>query len=105
MGDIRDQLIHLMEILAIDLYTNNINYISILKSFIEGFFYNVAGLRKDRFYHIIKNHINVYIHPSSGRYMINSKYVVFHELVTASKKYIHTVSVIEPEWIIVNSNQ
>merc|ERR1712224_821802 len=64
--DIKQQIIKLMEKLDIVVFSCKKKYYKIHKCMIEGFFYNVAHCNKNGIYHTIKNHTNVYIHPSSS---------------------------------------
>jgi pre-mRNA-splicing factor ATP-dependent RNA helicase DHX16 len=98
--DVRDQLISLMERVELNLDSNASDHQAIRKSITAGYFFNVARLRKDGSYQTIKSPASIYIHPSSGLYEDNPKFVVYHEIILTSKEYMRTISEIKPGWLI-----
>lgn len=48
----------------------------------------------------MKQNQTIYIHPSSGLFEKNPKWVLFFELVRTSKEYMRQVMIIEPEWLL-----
>jgi pre-mRNA-splicing factor ATP-dependent RNA helicase DHX15/PRP43 len=84
-----DQLIHDPQILSIN----------VKKSFIEGFYTNIAHFQTSGSYQVLKENHTVLIHPSSA---LKKKipFVLYLDFVLTSRNYIRMLSPIEPNWLL-----
>uniref|UniRef100_A0A7N0V877 RNA helicase n=1 Tax=Kalanchoe fedtschenkoi TaxID=63787 RepID=A0A7N0V877_KALFE len=99
--NVRDQLEGLVKRVDIELTSVGNDHEAILKSITAGYFPHCARLEKDGVYRTIKQPSqSVRIHPSSGLSHKLPKWVVYHELVLTSQKYIRQVSSIKPQWLV-----
>lgn len=75
---------------------------AILKSILAGFFYNTARLGKTGEYQTIKQHLTVYIHPSSvmAKEEQPPGWLMYFELAFTSKEFMRQVATIKPLWLI-----
>jgi len=76
--------------------------IMVRKSILAGYFTQVAHHQKSGNYMVVRDNQVVAVHPSSlfeGR----PPFIVYHELVLTSKNYIRTVSIIKPEWLLLEA--
>jgi pre-mRNA-splicing factor ATP-dependent RNA helicase DHX16 len=75
---------------------------AILKSLITGFFLNVAQRQTDGTYRNIRSSVEekLVIHPTSVLANIKPRWVLYHELIVTSKKYMREVSSIQVEWLL-----
>lgn len=87
--DVRDQLEGLMERVEVEIISSN-DVVAIRKAITSGFFYHAARLSKGG-YRTAK-HQQVDIHPNSGLFEENSRWVIYHELVFTTKEYMRQVS-------------
>jgi hypothetical protein len=71
---------------------------NVLKSFLAGFFQNIAFLQLDGSYRTTLSSQSVYIHPSSALFGRKAKIVMYSDLIFTTKYYMHSVSAIEGEW-------
>eukprot|EP01061_Rhynchopus_euleeides_P035384 TRINITY_DN59628_c0_g1_i1.p1 TRINITY_DN59628_c0_g1~~TRINITY_DN59628_c0_g1_i1.p1 ORF type:complete len:936 (+),score=409.26 TRINITY_DN59628_c0_g1_i1:235-2808(+) len=114
--DIREQMAMLAERAEIELVRDGTQE-DLLKCITSGFFYNTATRNKDgKSYKtknpIVKNDMDVWIHPSSfiapkqekrdGKEVLREgpKWVVFHELIQTSREYMRQVIEIKGPWLI-----
>lgn len=77
-------------------------YDNIRKALVAGFFMQVAHLERVGHYLTMKDNQEVFIHPSSSL-THRPEWVIYHEFVFTSKKYIRTVMEIKPEWLLAIS--
>ncbi|CAG8454274.1 9757_t:CDS:10 [Ambispora gerdemannii] len=104
--DVRDQLVGLCERTEVELESNSnpADIIPIQKAIVAGFFMNAA--RISRFgdsYQKVKfgdPSRTVHIHPSSGLFKADPKWVIYFELVLTSQEYMRQVMEIQPEWLL-----
>jgi pre-mRNA-splicing factor ATP-dependent RNA helicase DHX15/PRP43 len=88
---------------ALNLYDKEVDQhtlsINLKKSFLEGFYPNVAHLQKSGTYKVLKENHMVLIHPSSS--MKSKKdYVLYLEFVLTSRNYIRMVTSIQVSWLL-----
>lgn len=74
-------------------------YNNIRKALVSGFFMQVAHLERAGHYLTVKDNQEVFIHPSSSL-THRPEWVIYHEFVFTSKKYIRTILEIKPEWLL-----
>ena len=101
--DVRDQIIGLLDRVEVVLESNEDanDSIPIRKALTAGYFYNAARLqRSGDSYRTVKNAQSVYVHPSSGMFKTNPKWVIYYELVLTSKEYMRQVLSIQPAWLL-----
>jgi pre-mRNA-splicing factor ATP-dependent RNA helicase DHX15/PRP43 len=72
--------------------------INLKKSFLEGFYANVAHLQNNGSYQVMKEDYSVLIHPSSALKK-KKEFVLYLDLVLTSRNYMRMVSPIEPMWL------
>lgn len=73
---------------------------NILKCIITGFYHQAAQLLPNGSFSLLKDpSVILYLHPDTVLFKRTPKYVVFKEVVETSRKFIRTVSRIEPEWL------
>eukprot|EP00347_Sterkiella_histriomuscorum_P014916 403359024 len=73
---------------------------AILKCLITGYFANVAQRQTDGTYRNVRSMSDVLvIHPSSVLSNIRPKWILYHEIVVTSKKFMREVSEIKVEWL------
>lgn len=82
--------------LPVDNHTRSLN---LKKSFIEGFYQNVAHLQKSGTYQVLKENHLVLVHPACS---LKSKreFVLYLEFVLTSRNYIRMVTPVEPAWLV-----
>lgn len=96
--DIRAQLVEFCTQLHIPMSSCN-EHEPILKSFLTGFFKNVAIRQPDGSYQTL-NKQKVWIHPSSTLFNQKScELIMFGEWVETSRPYLRNVSRIQPSWV------
>jgi len=101
--DVRDQIVGLLDRVEIELEANpnSTDSTPMRKAITSGYFYNAARLQKTGdSYRTVKNGQSVYIHPSSGLFEVNPKWVLYYELVLTSKEYMRQVMDIQPSWLM-----
>jgi HrpA-like RNA helicase len=72
----------------------------VIKSFLKGYFLNIAQKQGDGSYRSLRWNTNLYIHPTSVVYTIMPEYIFYNEVVVTAKNYIKEVSKINKEWIL-----
>lgn len=72
--------------------------IDIRKCLASGYFRNAAKVQPDGTYRSIPDNVVLHAHPSSVLFTRNppTGYVVFHEVVETTKRFIRDITVIEP---------
>lgn len=101
--DVREQLEGLCDRVEIDGAVSSPDDMdSILKAVTAGFFYNTAKLGKSGDYQTVKQHRNVYVHPSSvlAKEEELPGWLVYFELAFTKKEYMRQVAPIQPNWLI-----
>ncbi|KAF2075347.1 hypothetical protein CYY_003323 [Polysphondylium violaceum] len=69
------------------------------KSFISGFFMNVAALQPDKKYKTMVDSKEIHIHPTSFLFDIKPQYILYNELTITTKAFARNVLPIEPSWL------
>jgi HrpA-like RNA helicase len=72
----------------------------VLKSFLKGFFLNIAQKQNDGSYRSLRWNTSLFIHPTSVVYTIMPEFIFYNEVVVTAKNYIKEVSKINKEWIL-----
>jgi HrpA-like RNA helicase len=72
----------------------------VLKSFLKGYFLNIAQKQIDGSYRSLRWNTSLYIHPTSVVYTIMPEYIFYNEVVVTAKNYIKEVSKIEKDWVL-----
>jgi pre-mRNA-splicing factor ATP-dependent RNA helicase DHX15/PRP43 len=73
--------------------------INVKKSFLEGFYPNIAHLKNSGSYQVLKENHIVLIHPSSALKK-KQPFVLYLDFVLTSRNYIRMLSPIEPNWLV-----
>jgi len=104
--DARVQLERIMDKLHLKKTTTEFSsrdyYNNIRKAIVSGFFMQVAHLERAGHYLTVKDNQEVFVHPSSTL-THRPEWLIYHEFVFTSKKYIRTVLEIKPEWLLAIS--
>ena len=104
--DVRVQLERIMDKLQLKKSSTEFSsrdyYNNIRKAIVSGFFMQVAHLERAGHYLTVKDNQEVFIHPSSSL-THRPEWLIYHEFVFTSKKYIRTVLEIKPEWLLAIS--
>ncbi|KAJ0256913.1 DEAD/DEAH box helicase domain-containing protein [Hirschfeldia incana] len=103
VGHVRQQLLTIMSRLNLhsstDSHSSSYDYTSIKKAIVSGYFMQTAYRRHTGEYSTRNDDADCFLHPSSCL-VGNPKWVIFHEYVWTSKKFIRTVTKISPEWLL-----
>lgn len=98
--EVRNQLSEICERLELPKSTCGDNVDQVRKCLISGLFNNVAEVQRDHQYMTLSSRQKAKIHPSSCLFnKVQSRCILFTELVFTGKSYMRVVSTIEPEWI------
>jgi HrpA-like RNA helicase len=73
--------------------------VKIRKAIICGFFANAAQMQAAGHYRTVRGNQELHIHPNSILHRENPMWVVYHEVVLTTKKYMREVTAIEPMWL------
>lgn len=66
----------------------------------SGFFRHAAKKDPQEGYKTLVEGTPVYIHPSSALFNRPPEWLVYHELLLTTREYCHTVTAIEPKWLV-----
>lgn len=95
-AEVRDQLLTKMLKLGIPLVSEEHELSeNIRKCIISGFFMQIVHKEKANYYMTLKEKQHVALHPSSV--VMRPDWCVYHDYVLTTKKFIRTVSAINPE--------
>lgn len=104
--NVRQQLKRSMEREELNLvstpFDNKNYYVNIRRALLAGFFMQVAKRESSgKVYEIVKDNKDnkVVLHPSSVL-KSDAEWVLYNEFVLTAKKYIRTVTVVKPEWLL-----
>lgn len=99
--DVRDQIINLMGRVEIVLQSKPDDNVAIRKAIAAGYFANAGRLQMSgEAYNSVKQSQTIHIHPSSGLFQENPRWVIYHELVLTAREYMRQVMEIQPEWLM-----
>jgi ATP-dependent RNA helicase DDX35 len=74
--------------------------VKIRKAVVSGFFANAAQLQPGGYYRAVRGGAGqLHLHPSSVLMQAMPDWIVFHEVVTTAKHFIHDASAMEPMWL------
>lgn len=73
--------------------------VKIRKAIICGFFANAAQMQAAGHYRTVRGNQELHIHPNSILHRENPMWVVYHEVVLTTEKYMREVTAIEPMWL------
>ncbi|CAD6893373.1 unnamed protein product [Tilletia laevis] len=68
---------------------------------VSGYFKNAAKMMPDGSYRSVRENAILHVHPSSVLFnrMPSTKWVIFHEVVETTKRFMRDVTVIEEDWL------
>lgn len=66
----------------------------------SGFFRNAAKKDPQEGYKTLVEGTPVYIHPSSALFNRPPEWLIYNELILTTREYCHTVTAIEPKWLV-----
>ena len=66
----------------------------------SGFFRNAAKKDPQEGYKTLVEGTPVYIHPSSALFNRPPEWCIYHELILTTREYCHTITAIEPKWLV-----
>jgi ATP-dependent RNA helicase DHX8/PRP22 len=94
-----------MPILIIPSYKHDIlsagrDYNRVRRAICSGFFRNAAKKDPQEGYKTLVEGTPVYIHPSSALFNRAPEWLIYHELLLTTREYCHTVTAIEPKWLV-----
>ena len=66
----------------------------------SGFFRNAAKKDPQEGYKTLVEGTPVYIHPSSALFNRQPEWMIYNELILTTREYAHTVTAVEPKWLV-----
>ncbi|KAG9088122.1 DEAH-box ATP-dependent RNA helicase prp22 [Ceratobasidium sp. 370] len=98
--DVRKQLLGIMDRYKHDIISAGKDYNRVRRAICSGFFRNAAKKDPQEGYKTLVEGTPVYIHPSSALFNRNPEWCIYHELLLTTREYCHTVTAIEPKWLV-----
>ncbi|KAB5590392.1 Pre-mRNA-splicing factor [Ceratobasidium theobromae] len=98
--DVRKQLLGIMDRYKHDIISSGKDYNRVRRAICSGFFRNAAKKDPQEGYKTLVEGTPVYIHPSSALFNRNPEWVIYNELLLTTREYCHTVTTIEPKWLV-----
>ncbi|XP_030853915.1 pre-mRNA-splicing factor ATP-dependent RNA helicase DHX16-like [Strongylocentrotus purpuratus] len=98
--DVRDQLQGLMERVEMEIVSCGMDSVVIRKAVTAGFFYHTARFSKGGNYKTVKHQQTVMVHPNSGLFEEQPRWLIYHELVFTTKEFMRQVIEIENGWLL-----
>ncbi|CAG0900743.1 unnamed protein product [Cyprideis torosa] len=111
--DVREQLMGIMDRHKLDVVSCGKNTARVQKAICSGFFRNASekdldgwipsiGRRRvrDVGYRTLVDSQVVYIHPSSALFKSRPEWIVYHELLQTTKKYMRECTAVDPKWLV-----
>ncbi|KAF8527374.1 P-loop containing nucleoside triphosphate hydrolase protein [Hysterangium stoloniferum] len=98
--DIRKQLLGIMDRYKHDILSAGKDYNRVRRAICSGFFRNAAKKDPQEGYKTLVEGTPVYIHPSSALFNRAPEWLIYNELVLTTREYCHTVTAIEPKWLV-----
>jgi HrpA-like RNA helicase len=83
-----------------DIISSGKDYNRVRRAICSGFFRNAAKKDPQEGYKTLVEGTPVYIHPSSALFNRNPEWVIYNELLLTTREYCHTVTAIEPKWLV-----
>ncbi|PWN96748.1 P-loop containing nucleoside triphosphate hydrolase protein [Tilletiopsis washingtonensis] len=99
--NIRAQLLKYLQRFGIDVVSCEGDGARLRKCIAAGFFKNAARVQPDGSYRSVRENAVLHVHPSSVLFsrVPPTKYVVFHEVVETSKRFMRDLTVVEEDWL------
>ncbi|KAG8959008.1 DEAH-box ATP-dependent RNA helicase prp22 [Tulasnella sp. 419] len=98
--DVRKQLLGIMDRYKHDVLSAGRDYNKVRRAICSGFFRHAAKKDPQEGYKTLVEGTPVYIHPSSALFNRNPEWLIYHELLLTTREYCHTVTAIEPKWLV-----
>ncbi|KAF8518624.1 P-loop containing nucleoside triphosphate hydrolase protein [Gautieria morchelliformis] len=98
--DVRKQLLGIMDRYKHDILSAGRDYNRVRRAICSGFFRNAAKKDPQEGYKTLVEGTPVYIHPSSALFNRAPEWLIYHELLLTTREYCHTVTAIEPKWLV-----
>ncbi|KAH8120070.1 P-loop containing nucleoside triphosphate hydrolase protein [Phellopilus nigrolimitatus] len=98
--DVRKQLLGIMDRYKHDILSAGRDYNRVRRAICSGFFRNAAKKDPQEGYKTLVEGTPVYIHPSSALFNRPPEWLIYHELILTTREYCHTVTAIEPKWLV-----
>jgi len=98
--DIRKQLLGIMDRHKLDVVSCGKSITRVQKAICSGFFRNAAKKDPQEGYRTLVDSQIVAIHPSSSLFHRQPEWVVYHEVVQTTKEYMHSVTAVDPKWLV-----
>ncbi|KAG9000108.1 DEAH-box ATP-dependent RNA helicase prp22 [Tulasnella sp. JGI-2019a] len=98
--DVRKQLLGIMDRYKHDVVSAGKDYNSVRRAICSGFFRHAAKKDPQEGYKTLVEGTPVYIHPSSALFNRAPEWLIYHELILTTREYCHTVTAIEPKWLV-----
>lgn len=83
-----------------DILSAGRDYNRVRRAICSGFFRNAAKKDPQEGYKTLVEGTPVYIHPSSALFNRAPEWLIYHELLLTTREYCHTVTAIEPKWLV-----
>lgn len=83
-----------------DILSSGKDYNRVRRAICSGFFRNAAKKDPQEGYKTLVEGTPVYIHPSSALFNRNPEWCIYNELLLTTREYAHTVTAIEPKWLV-----
>lgn len=83
-----------------DILSAGRDYNRVRRAICSGFFRNAAKKDPQEGYKTLVEGTPVYIHPSSALFNRPPEWLIYHELILTTREYCHTVTAIEPKWLV-----
>ncbi|PAV22044.1 P-loop containing nucleoside triphosphate hydrolase [Pyrrhoderma noxium] len=98
--DVRKQLLGIMDRYKHDILSAGRDYNRVRRAICSGFFRNAAKKDPQEGYKTLVEGTPVYIHPSSALFNRPPEWLIYNELILTTREYCHTVTAIEPKWLV-----
>ncbi|XP_030853107.1 pre-mRNA-splicing factor ATP-dependent RNA helicase DHX16-like [Strongylocentrotus purpuratus] len=98
--DVRDQLQGLMGRVEMEIVSCGMDSVVIRKAVTAGFFYHTARFSKGGNYKTVKHQQTVMVHPNSGLFEEQPRWLIYHKLVFTTKEFMRQVIEIENGWLL-----
>jgi ATP-dependent RNA helicase DHX8/PRP22 len=83
-----------------DILSAGRDYNRVRRAICSGFFRNAAKKDPQEGYKTLVEGTPVYIHPSSALFNRPPEWLIYNELILTTREYCHTVTAIEPKWLV-----
>ncbi|XP_057321950.1 ATP-dependent RNA helicase DHX8-like [Microplitis mediator] len=97
---VRQKLLRTMDRLKLDIVSAGNDTVRVQKAVCSGYFRNAARKNPQGGYRTLVDSQVMYIHPSSALFNRQPEWVIYHELVQTTRKYMREVTTIFPKWLV-----